>query len=45
MVGIFLISIEDEDEGEEDDVELLICVGCVEEKDCCYCVKIIDGFL
>ncbi|KAJ7334437.1 Anaphase-promoting complex subunit 2 [Desmophyllum pertusum] len=33
-----------EDEGEDDDVESLICVGCAEEKDCCHCAKIIEGF-
>lgn len=37
-------SIGVEDEGEDDDVESLICVGCAEEKDCCHCAKIIEGF-
>ena len=44
MAGTSSTSIEDEDEGEEDDVESLTCVGCAEEKDCCHCTKIIDGF-
>lgn len=44
MEGTSSTGIEDDDEGEEDDVESLTCVGCAEEKDCCHCAKIIEGF-
>ena len=44
MEGTSSTGTEDDDEGEEDDVESLTCVGCAEEKDCCHCAKIIEGF-
>lgn len=44
MAGTSSTGIEDDDDGEEDDAESLTCVGCTEEKDCCHCAKIIEGF-
>ena len=33
-----------EGDDEDDDVESLTCSGCFEEKDCCHCEDIIEGF-
>ncbi|KAL9988810.1 hypothetical protein ACROYT_G003298 [Oculina patagonica] len=42
--GTSSTGVKDADEGEDDDVESLTCVGCAEEKDSCHCAKIIEGF-
>lgn len=44
MAGTSSTGVEDEEEGEDDDVESLMCLGCAEEKDSCHCAKIIEGF-
>lgn len=44
MAGTSSTGVEDDDEGEDDDVESLTCVGCAEEKDSCHCAKVIEEF-